>query len=221
MHNRDWGISLFDSIKAQKPDIIVFTGDIVNHNSKNFDVAISTIKQAQAIAPVYYVTGNHEAALKKYKDLEKALINAGAIVLKDEAIYLEKGQDKIKLIGLDDPDFENARGYEANMVENKLNKLIDKSYYNIVLCHRPELFESYLKTGANLILTGHAHGGQVIIPYIGGLFAPSQGLFPKYTEGLHNNGDTNMIISRGLGNSIIPVRVNNMPQLVVVELNSN
>ena len=107
------------------------------------------------------------------------------------------------------------------MVSTKLNSLTgDENGYTILLSHRPELFDTYVSCGVDLVLSGHAHGGQFRLPLIGGLVAPNQGLFPKYDAGLYTDGGTNMVVSRGLGNSIIPIRFNNRPEIVLVELSS-
>lgn len=95
---------------------------------------------------------------------------------------------------------------------------IAPTYYTVLLSHRPELFDIYVEGGVDLVLTGHAHGGQFRLPVIGGVVAPGQGVFPKYDAGLYTEGSTNMVVSRGLGNSVIPFRVNNRPEIVVVEL---
>ena len=129
----------------------------------------------------------------------------------------------ITLIGLSDPDF-TIKGDMFNevpaMVNTKLNSLIDdENSYTILLSHRPELFETYVCCGVDLVLCGHAHGGQFRLPFIGGLVAPNQGLFSKYDSGLYTDRITNMVVSRGLGNSIIPFRFNNRPEVVLVELN--
>ena len=107
------------------------------------------------------------------------------------------------------------------MINQKLAELAaEDSGFTILLSHRPELFETYVDHDMNLVLTGHAHGGQFRLPLIGGLIAPNQGLFPKYDAGAYSEGNTNMIVSRGLGNSIIPFRFNNRPEVVLVELTS-
>jgi hypothetical protein len=92
--------------------------------------------------------------------------------------------------------------------------------YTVLLSHRPELFDAYAANGIDLALCGHAHGGQIRLPLIGGLFVPNQGLSPKYSEGVHEKGQTKMAVSRGLGNSIAPVRINNRPELVVITLST-
>ena len=96
----------------------------------------------------------------------------------------------------------------------------NKDIYTILLSHRPELFDTYVSENINLIFSGHAHGGQIRIPFVGGIVAPNQGLFPKYTSGKYEEKNTTMIVSRGIGNSIIPFRINNRPELIVVELRS-
>lgn len=106
------------------------------------------------------------------------------------------------------------------MIKNIMDSRGDDSHLNVLLSHRPELIYAYEEAGMDLVLSGHAHGGQVRLPFMGGLIAPNQGIFPKYTSGIHNVGDTSMVISRGLGNSIIPFRIFNRPELVVVILRS-
>ena len=147
----------------------------------------------QSIAPIYYVTGNHEAWLDNYDDLHKLLLDAGVHIMDDKCELIKKGNSNINIIGIQDPDFverDTMGGIQGAIVETKMEPLLDKKMYNIVLCHRPELFDNYVALGADLVLAGHAHGGQIRIPFIGGLIAPNQGFFPKYTEGVYHKEKT-------------------------------
>lgn len=146
------------------------------------------------IAPVYYVTGNHEASLSQYDRLRDGLKAVGVSVLDDRAVELERDGEKITLIGLSDPDFtvkSDVFGEVPAMISTKLENLTDtENSYTILLSHWPELFENYVSNGIDLILSGHAHGGQFRLPFVGGLIAPNQGLFPKYDAGLYIDGNT-------------------------------
>ena len=222
LHNAEFGnrnSKLLQIISDAAPDTIVITGDLVDASHTNIDIAVDFAKAATQIAPVYYVTGNHEAALPQYNALKTALESANVIILEDTVIQLECNGDALTFIGLSDPNF-TSRSDVSSMVETKLNALsLDDSCYTILLSHRPELFDAYVSSGIDLIFSGHAHGGQFRLPLIGGLIAPNQGFFPKYDAGLYSEGKTNMVVSRGIGNSIIPLRFNNRPEVVLVELN--
>lgn len=225
LHNAEFGKGnkeLLELLSESKPDIIVITGDLVDAKHTDIGVALDFAKEAVNIAPVYYVTGNHEASLSQYRELKTGLETVGVIVLEDETIQLRRDKEVVTLIGLSDPNFtlkDDIFGETPAMVNTKLNSLADdESNYTILLSHRPELFESYAHCNIDLVLSGHAHGGQFRLPFIGGLIAPDQGIFPKYDAGLFTNGSTNMIVSRGLGNSIIPIRFNNRPEVIVIEL---
>lgn len=223
LHNHQWGNKLIRRLKDEAPDIIVITGDFVDSSHTDFDVSMEFINQAKEIAPIYYVTGNHEAWLENYSELESKLADAGVHMMDDKAEWLEKGNSKINLVGIQDPDFverDTFGGIQESILITKLTPLLNTDFYNIVLCHRPELFDGYVQTQADLVLTGHAHGGQVRIPFVGGLVAPNQGFFPEYTEGVYHQNKTDMVVSRGLGNSIIPIRINNMPELVMITLDN-
>ena len=225
LHNAEFGegnAELLRMLSECDPDIIVITGDLVDSGHTDIDVALAFAGEAARIAPAYYVTGNHEAAISQYDILKSGLEMAGVIVLEDEAISLEYNGESITLIGLSDPDATikgDLFGEVPAMVSTRLRNLTEgDSGYTVLLSHRPELFETYVSCGIDLVLSGHAHGGQFRLPFIGGLIAPNQGLFPKYDAGLYTGGDTNMVVSRGIGNSIIPIRFNNRPEIVVVEL---
>ena len=146
-------------------------------------------------------------------------------ILEDEAVQLSRDGESITLIGLSDPSF--ARGADmfgdaSDMVSTKLKDLMEgESGYTILLSHRPELFDSYAACNVDLVFSGHAHGGQFRLPLVGGLIAPNQGLFPKYDAGVFLTDNTHMVVSRGLGNSIIPLRFYNRPEIVIAELYTN
>lgn len=225
LHNAEFGtgnIKLLQIISENAPDIIVITGDLVDMNHTNIDVALDFAKNAIQIAPVYYVNGNHEAGLSQYDKLKEGLETVGVIVLEDEVIQLNHNGSTLTLIGLSDPNYairNDVFDETPAMVSTKLSGLQEnENGYTILLSHRPELFETYVNCGMDLVFSGHAHGGQFRLPFIGGLVAPNQGLFPKYDAGLYTDGTTNMIVSRGIGNSIIPIRFNNRPEVVLVEL---
>ncbi len=186
LHNAEFGegnTSLLETLSGTMPDIIVITGDLVDAQHTDIDVALDFAREAVRIAPFYYVTGNHKASLSQYDDLKMGLEASGVIVLEDEAIQLEYNGGVVTLIGLSDPNF-TIKGDMFNevpaMVSTKLNNLMgNKENYTILLSHRPELFDTYVSCCTDLVLSGHAHGGQFRLPLIGGLIAPNQGLFPK------------------------------------------
>lgn len=227
LHNAEFGknnAELLKLLSESRPDIIVITGDLIDANHTDVGIALGFAQESVRIAPAYYVTGNHEAAGPQYDTLKAGLEEEGVIVLEDEAISLERGGETISLIGLADPDFTvkgEMFGEAPVMVSAKLKNLNDgEGKYTIMLSHRSELFETYVNCGIDLVFAGHAHGGQFRLPFIGGVIAPNQGLFPKYDAGLYTDGGTNMVVSRGIGNSIIPLRFNNRPEIVLVELNA-
>ncbi len=227
LHNAEFGkgnTKLLQMITEGRPDIIVITGDMVDSNRTDIGVALAFAEESVKIAPTYYVSGNHEALISRteYETLKSGLEAAGVTVLTDEAVRLGRHGEEIALIGLADPEFtvkSDLFGEVPAMVTAKLNNLSGgKDIYTILLSHRPELFDTYVSSRMDLVLTGHTHGGQFRFPLMGGLIAPNQGFFPKYDAGLFTQGDTNMIISRGLGNSVVPLRFNNRPELIWVEL---
>lgn len=216
LHNYEFGknqIRLIYKVKKAEPDIIAVTGDLVDSRRTDIDIAMEFMEQAVKIAPVYYVTGNHESRIEEFEDLENRLADCGVITLRDRKAEIEAGGDRISILGIDDPTFGNKD------VQEKLESLISEDdNYKILLSHRPELFDTYCEAGVELVLSGHAHGGQIRLPFLGGIAAPNQGFYPKYTEGLYSDGSTSMVVSRGLGNSIIPLRINNRPEIVVIKL---
>jgi predicted MPP superfamily phosphohydrolase len=225
LHNAEFGNNqsrLLNAVKNASPDLIAITGDLIDSRRTDVAKAMEFISGAVKIAPVYYITGNHESRTSEYAKLKEQMTKAGVVILNDEGTKIKRGKASIHLLGLNDPDFtETDDAYEsAAMINAKLKDMLSVSNeYTILLSHRPELFDVYAANNIDLVLSGHAHGGQFRLPFIGGLVAPNQGLFPKYSEGVYEKNQTKMIVSRGLGNSIIPVRINNRPELVVITLN--
>lgn len=225
LHNKEFGSKqnkILAKIEKINPDIIVVTGDLIDSNRTDIDIAMELINRAVNIAPIYYVSGNHEAWSGSYDYLKSKLEDSGVIILDNQKVEVFNDSDSIDIIGLADTSFIQSDWleYSGNTeTKNLLNTLTEGSTnFRILLSHRPELFDIYSNSNVNLVFSGHAHGGQFRLPFIGGLIAPDQGFFPKLTEGIHTNNDTSMIISRGLGNSIIPVRIFNRPELIVVTL---
>lgn len=225
LHNAEFGrdnSKIIRILEAEQPDIIVFTGDIIASNRPNFDIALNFARQAMEIAPCYYVTGNHEAYFgEACTGFENKLAETGVIVLHDEIIKLTKGNESIQLIGLDDPRFGSEEPQDpCSILENKLREMNLTEGFKVLLSHRPDAFDACVENEIDMVLSGHVHGGQFRLPFIGGLLDPSRGIFPKYDSGVYTKSKTTMIVSRGIGNSIIPVRINNRPEVVIVRLHS-
>lgn len=229
LHNAEFGENqskLLQMVKNISPDMIAVTGDLIDSSNTDVKKAMDFINGAVKIAPVYYVTGNHEAWTDKYAKLKEQMTKSGVIILSDQGITIKRNGSLIRLLGLNDPDFtikHNMFGEDAAMIDTKLKdmqKQSENGEYTILLSHRPELFDVYVDNSIDLVLSGHAHGGQIRLPFVGGLVAPDQGFFPKYTADVYEKKQTKMVVSRGLGNSILPVRINNRPELVVITLTS-
>ena len=142
-------------------------------------------------------------------------------MLENESLEICRGGEKILLVGVSDPSFvtDYLLGDDESVMKSALLGIENNNeLFTLLLSHRPELFDVYSEHEVDLALTGHAHGGQIRLPLFGGLVAPNQGLFPSYDSGLYKSGNSNMIVSRGIGNSIIPLRINNRPELIIVEL---
>ena len=224
LHNAEFGENnekLLLMLKQADADIIAITGDMIDSRNTDIDVAISFAQKAVNIAPVYYVNGNHESrVLGEYEKLKQGLTDAGVTILENSSADITIGDEAITLIGINDPTFRMDivdDTMEQNIAHQLVNVIPDNDNYKVLLAHRSEYFDVYAGK-VDLALSGHAHGGQFRIPFIGGLVAPGQGFFPEYYEGSHIKENTEMIVSRGIGNSIIPFRINNKPEIIVAEL---
>lgn len=215
LHNATFGKNnkkLLAKIRNEQPDIIVITGDLVDSNHTNIKVALQFAEAANKICPVYYVTGNHEKwlSIEEQNELYTGLRKCGVTILDNECEIISKGNASFCLIGLDD----------KHLMDDTLKNLLTghEDELSVVLAHEPQYIQDYANANADLVLTGHAHGGQFRLPFIGGVVAPDQGFNPKYTAGEYDYENTTMIVSRGLGNSVIPVRMFNYPEVVCIDL---
>ncbi len=216
---------LIDAVRESAPDIIAITGDMIDSRKTKPEVSLKLAKELVKIAPCYYVTGNHEARLKeKAEDFIEKLTKEGVIYLDNKVAEITRQDEKILLLGVKDPFHYWTKEYfnRSEIMRENLRKITtsDEKNFRILLSHRPETFDVYTEFGIDVSLTGHAHGGQIRLPFIGGLFAPCQGFSPEYTSGLHTKHSTNLLVSRGLGNSSFPLRIFNPPEIVLLKLTS-
>lgn len=215
LHNTRFGGEnhrLTEKIEACDPDVIVITGDIVDERRTNIPIAVEFCRKAADIAPCYYVDGNHEVLLEddERQQLYDGIREAGVSIINNASDTIDVKGCSVQLMGLEDEHLTDE-------TQTRLNEGLDPELPTILLAHEPQEFESYCSTQPDLVLCGHAHGGQ--FRFFGrGVFAPDQGLFPKYTAGAFESGDTTMIVSRGLGNSAFPLRLFDLPEVVCVHL---
>ncbi|MBR3588436.1 MAG: metallophosphoesterase [Clostridia bacterium] len=227
LHNTEFGKNnkrLIEKIENAKPDIIVMTGDMIDMYRPDIDVALHLAEKLVQIAPTYFVSGNHDVKAAGRELLFAGFKEMGVTTLRNRSVTLEKDGESITLSGIDDPKFlddflsgndkENTKSTIESLIENQ------KENFNILLAHRPEMFDIYSSFNIDLVLSGHAHGGQINIPFKGGLIAPGQGWFPEYYEGVYEKENTQMVVNRGLGNSAFPFRINNKPEIIIAELKS-
>ena len=224
LHNAELGNgneNLLAMLSQSNPDMIVLTGDLIDSRHTDIEIALDFAGKAVQIAPVYYVTGNHEARVSEYEQLKTGLTDLGVTVLESQKVQITRDGESITLMGIQDPSFSTDYlfGDAESVSRQAITSLQNASDgYTVLLSHRPELFDLYVDAGIDLVFSGHAHGGQFRLPFVGGLVAPNQGFFPKYDAGQFIEENTTMVVSRGVGNSIIPIRVNNRPEIIVATL---
>ena len=224
LHNTEMGKDnekLLAMLRDADPDMIAITGDLIDSRDTDIEIALQFVREAVKIAPCYYVTGNHEARVNEYGALKAGMEAAGVTVLEDVKTKISMEGETITLIGVNDPSYQTDYlfGDSETVMNTKLEDLhTEHDGFTILLSHRPELFDTYVDQDIDLVLSGHAHGGQFRLPFIGGLVAPNQGLFPEYDAGIYTEDNTNMLVSRGVGNSILPFRINNRPEVILIEL---
>ena len=214
---------ILSALLESEPDIIVITGDFIDYYRTDTDISLEFLRRLISVAPVYYIPGNHEARIDEYPQFCASAERLGARVLDDCLVSVVRGDSKIDIVGVKDPyfykEYEPVPERRIDILSEKLKSLLQAGEsYTVLLSHRPELAELYADSGVDLALCGHAHGGQFRLPFVGGVFSPSQGLLPKYTCGLYETKGKRMIVSRGIGNSSFPFRINNSPELVLIRL---
>ena len=215
LHNEEFGKEnekLISRLREADPDIIVITGDLMDSYGTKAEISERFVEKALEVAPVYYVSGNHEGRRpEEFKKLASSLEDMGAVVLRGCSVTVDRDGEQKRIAGIDDPNLGIS-------VEESLSALEKREEYTVLLSHRPENFDEYTKNEIDLVFCGHAHGGQFILPFVGGVYAPGQGFLPEYYRGAYTDGYTTMIVSRGLGNSVFPFRINNSPEIVVAVL---
>lgn len=218
---------LVDMVEEESPDLILMTGDMMDKQDENADVVCALIEELVGIAPVYYGYGNHEAdwISRHGNSLESALTEAGAIVLDVAYTDTEVNGQALRLGGYHgyyrQPGMYNISAEQRAAELAFADHFEDTERYKILLCHIPTAWiewEYINRFPVDLVLTGHYHGGQIRLPLIGGVYAPYIGLFPEYTEGMYQGAEATAILSTGLGSRPGIPRINNLPQIVVVDL---
>ena len=209
---------LLETVSNQAPDVILLAGDLLDRFRETpHSYAADLGRRLAAIAPTYFVTGNHEWALPDVPALKEALTEAGVTVLDNRFVTLERGGDQILLAGVDDPN-----GYADQKTPEELAEEVRAAWgdgFWLLLAHRNNLFAPrYSRLGADLVISGHGHGGMIRLPFTDGLISVERTLFPSYTAGFYEENGSTAFISRGLGNSGPSFRLFNRPQIAVLTL---
>lgn len=209
LHSCKFTEKLAQKIRREHPTLIVITGDLWDRKKKEIPRMIAFAETLRKICPVIYVPGNHEFHEPTHESIFTLLEKKDIAVLRHR--ILEIGG--LQILGLDHLKYSAFTAQE-------FARLKKRNGFRIVAAHYPHFFEmSYVNSGADLVLCGHAHGGQFRIPFTHrGLYSPGQGIFPKYSEGIHEKNGVKMVISRGIGNSRFPFRLFNPPEIVIIDL---
>lgn len=230
LHNSVFGNGnqrLVEIVDDESPDIILLTGDLLNSDNEDISIAIDLIEQLSSIAPVYCSYGNHEQEYEVNfnKDISLEYLEAGATVLEKDYVDINVKGQSIRIGGIGGYCLPEKFGIEADQEEcDFLSEFQNTDIYTILMCHMPVCWlinDGLEEWDINCVFSGHAHGGEVILPFVGGLYAPDMGFFPGWLQGLYYSQDSTkvLVLSRGLGTSEIVPRFNNTPEIVVVDIN--
>lgn len=243
LHNRTYGRdneTLLTSIRNEKPDLILIGGDmLVGKENAGYDTAVKLMKALPALCPVIFVNGNHEQRMKEdedtygdiYSEYQKELKSSGVRILENENLRVELGDRDLMIYGLELPSSfyqkfkklsltaEDIEGFLGSSEPDRNDR--NKEQYTILLAHNPAYMDAYLDWGADMVLSGHLHGGLVRVPWFGGIVTPQGFLFPHYSGEMTKEGDQTVIVSRGLGTHTLNIRLFNMPELISIRLGGN
>ena len=231
LHNKVYGNKndkVIDAVKKINPDFIVLAGDLVTSKpSEDMTPGIELMKALSRDYKIYYGLGNHESKIKQRRDqfggkfdqLRKNLSDKNIVMLENEAVDIPEYNIRVTGLALDLKYFAHfqIRKMAENYMQDTLSRC-DKSKCNLLIAHNPDYFEDYAKWGADLVLSGHVHGGIMRLPLLGGVIAPSYRLFPKYDGGVFRTGKSVMLLGRGMGAHTIPLRIFNPAELYSVHL---
>lgn len=235
LHNHVFGNNnepLLEAIEKYDPDCVCIAGDLLIGNTKEpFMPAQTLVLELSKKYPVFYALGNHEARMRKERNIYgnlydiymKPILDAGVRVLINDCKEFEVKGNHFRIYGYDLPlkYFEKFNRYEFS--ENEIAEALgvcenSETYYHILLAHNPVYFKQYAKWGADLTLSGHLHGGIIRLPILGGVITPQAKLFPRYCAGRYHIGEKQLVVSRGLGTHTVPIRFCNPPELSLIRL---
>jgi hypothetical protein len=238
LHGKEFGSGnrrLLKIIERENPDIIVATGDMINSIGDDGSSFLNLLKGINSRYPVYFSLGNHEQAVRVrdqrqdtgvFREFVKQIQEVGGIVLDNERAEIKKEDGSLHLYGFTSmlhryrgsgTAYRNGSDLRADSLIAELGRPSGEGI-NLLLAHDPKYFAEYARWGADIVLAGHVHGGIVRLPFLGGIFSPDRTLFPEYQAGIYKRGDAVMLVSRGLGSSVIPLRLFNRPEVVVITL---
>lgn len=209
LHSKWFGAGqdkLLEIIKKQRYELVAITGDLVDKDDPDPEPGLQLVKNLTD-KPTYFVPGNHE--WWSGYPIREALLKHGVKILENRAEKFELGQQSVWILGVDDPYLGRDDLQEAMTG-------VDEVSPKILLAHAPDIYQSAINEKIDVLLVGHTHGGQIRIPLIGALVVPGQGLFPKFDYGLYASGNTKMVITSGLGESVLPIRFNAAPEIVLI-----
>lgn len=238
LHNTAYpggGQGIIEFVQEQKPDIVLLAGDMIVCRSDMRDANMKTgvfIRELAARVECYYGFGNHETGIsagvrgvgsmwREYLDILNQGREKAVRLLDNETVELVRGNSAIRITGLNLDMSYYKRIMAKKLGKDALESMLGAascSAYNILIAHNPEYFDTYAAWGADLVVSGHNHGGLVRIPGLGGVISPRLRIFPKYDYGVYHKGNSTMILSGGMGAHSLKIRVNNRPELILAEL---